>query len=174
MAPILSNARQQLNPVVTVGALLVAAIRAHEDVSAGTARSRAADLLHDVGIPDAQRRLDAYPHELSGGMAQRVCIALALAHNPVLIVADEPTHGLDVTIQRQVLDLMAVLVHDRDAAQLIATRELGIVAHYCTHVTVIKDGRIVESGPTVRMFASPQSDYTRGLVAAAKLAIEGV
>lgn len=166
IAHILPDAKSQLNPLVRVGDMMVAVLRTHEQATRSEARARAAALLDSVGISDPERRLGAYPHELSGGMAQRICIALALMHSPSLIVADEPTAGLDVTVQRQVLDLMAALVRDREAAQLIVTRDLGIVAHYCQQVAVIHEGRIVEVAPTVQLFDSPQHPYTKELLIA--------
>jgi len=166
IAHILPDAKSQLNPLVRVGDMMVAVLRTHEQATRDEARARATALLDSVGIADPERRLGAYPHELSGGMAQRICIALALMHSPSLIVADEPTAGLDVTVQRQVLDLMAALVRDREAAQLIVTRDLGIVAHYCQQVAVIHEGRIVEVAPTVQLFDSPQHPYTKALLIA--------
>lgn len=166
IAHILPDAKSQLNPLVRVGDMMVAVLRTHEKATRDEAKARAAALLASVGIADPERRLSAYPHELSGGMAQRICIALALMHSPSLIVADEPTAGLDVTVQRQVLDLMATLVRDREAAQLIVTRDLGIVAHYCQQVAVIHDGRIVEVAPTVQLFDSPEHPYTKELLIA--------
>ena len=166
IAHILPDAKSQLNPLVRVGDMMAAVLRTHEKANRDEARARAAALLASVGISDPERRLSAYPHELSGGMAQRICIALALMHSPSLIVADEPTAGLDVTVQRQVLDLMATLVRDREAAQLIVTRDLGIVAHYCQQVAVIHEGRIVEVAPTVQLFDSPEHPYTKELLIA--------
>jgi ABC-type dipeptide/oligopeptide/nickel transport system ATPase component len=172
IAPILPNAKRQLNPVVSVGDMVMAVIRAHRKDDSTSAQSESVRLIESVGIQDPERCLAAYPHELSGGMAQRVCIALALVHDPTLIVADEPTHGLDVTVQRQVLDLMARLVKQHHAAQLIVTRDLGIVAHYCSRIAVMQEGRIVETGPTVEVFESPTSSYTRALIEAARIGME--
>jgi ABC-type dipeptide/oligopeptide/nickel transport system ATPase component len=126
-------------------------------------------MLRAIGIGDAEHRLAAYPHELSGGMAQRVCLAMALVHRPQLIIADEPTAGLDVTVQRQVLDLMIRLCHESGAAQLLATRELGIVAHYCTRVAVLDEGSIVEIGPVRDVLTAPRHPVTRRLISAADL-----
>lgn len=168
LAPILPDAKSQLNPLLRVGDMMIAVLRTREKVSAADARARAASLLQTVGITDPARRLQAYPHELSGGMAQRVCIALALMHSPSVIVADEPTAGLDVTVQRQVLDLMIGLVRARDAAQLIVTRDLGIVAHYCGRVAVMQGGRIVEMAPTLQLFDSPAHPHTRELLRAVR------
>jgi peptide/nickel transport system permease protein len=168
IAPILPGAREQLNPVVKVGDMMVAVLRAHRRIGRQEARDLAARALTDVGIPDASRRLDAYPHELSGGMAQRVCIALALLHEPRLIIADEPTAGLDVTVTRQVLDLMADLRRERGTSQLMVTRDLAIVAQYCDRVAVLQDGRIVEDRPTREAFEEPHAAYTRRLIEAAR------
>lgn len=167
-AHILPNAKNRLNPVFTIGQLMTDVIRAHRTISKGEARERAVAALGQLGIPDPASRVDAYPHELSGGMAQRVCIAMALTHEPDLLVADEPTAGLDVTVQRQVLDHLASLVSDRGTAQIIATRDFGIVAHYCDWVAVMKDGQIVEAGPTQRVFQEPHSAYARDLLAAVR------
>jgi ABC-type dipeptide/oligopeptide/nickel transport system ATPase component len=168
IAHILPDAKSQLNPLLKIGDFMVAVVRTHAKSAKDQARERAIDLLRTVGITDPGRCLDAYPHELSGGMAQRVCIALALMHSPRVIIADEPTAGLDVTVQRQVLDLMAALVQERDAAQLIVTRDLGIVAHYCQWVAVMQKGRIVESASTLELFDSPQHPYTRELLSASR------
>jgi ABC-type dipeptide/oligopeptide/nickel transport system ATPase component len=170
IAHILPNAKVQLNPLVRIGDMMSAVVRAHQKVSQSEARQQAVALLNRVGIPDPERRLSAFPHELSGGMAQRVCIALALIHNPGLIIADEPTAGLDVTVQRQVLDIMADLVHQRQAAQLIVTRDLGIVAHYCQRVAVMRAGYIVEEAPVMELFDHPQHPYTQQILRAASAA----
>jgi ABC-type dipeptide/oligopeptide/nickel transport system ATPase component len=126
-------------------------------------------MLGAIGIGDAEHWLAAYPHELSGGMAQRVCLAIALVHRPPLIIADEPTAGLDVTVQRQVLDLMIELCHQSGAAQVLATRELGIVAHYCNRVAVLHEGLIVEMGSVRDVLLAPRHPVTRRLIAAADL-----
>jgi peptide/nickel transport system permease protein len=167
--PLLPNAKSQLNPLVRVGDLMVAHIRAHNRCSRREAHARAARMLGTIGIGDAEHWLAAYPHELSGGMAQRVCLAIALVHRPPLIVADEPTAGLDVTVQRQVLDLMIELCHQSGAAQILATRELGIVAHYCDRVAVLHEGLIVEMGSVRDVLLAPRHTVTRRLIAAAGL-----
>jgi peptide/nickel transport system permease protein len=169
IAPLLPNAKRQLNPLVRVGDLMVAHVRAHDRCSRQEAKRRATDMLRAIGIGDAEHRLAAYPHELSGGMAQRVCLAMALVHRPQLIIADEPTAGLDVTVQRQVLDLMIKLCHESGAAQVLATRELGIVAHYCNRVAVLDEGSIVEIGPVRDVLTAPRHPVTRRLIAAADL-----
>jgi peptide/nickel transport system permease protein len=167
--PLLPNAKSQLNPLVRVGDLMVAHIRAHCRCSRREANARAARMLGAIGIGDAEHWLAAYPHELSGGMAQRVCLAIALVHRPPLIIADEPTAGLDVTVQRQVLDLMIELCHQSGAAQVLATRELGIVAHYCNRVAVLHEGLIVEMGSVRDVLLAPRHAVTRRLIAAAGL-----
>jgi len=167
--PLLPNAKSQLNPLVRVGDLMVAHIRAHYQCSRREAHARAARMLGAIGIGDAEHWLAAYPHELSGGMAQRVCLAIALVHRPPLIIADEPTAGLDVTVQRQVLDLMIELCHQSGAAQVLATRELGIVAHYCNRVAVLHEGLIVEMGSVRDVLLAPRHTVTRRLIAAADL-----
>lgn len=169
IVPLLANAKNQLNPLVRIGDLMVAHIRAHSSCSRHVARQRAASMLGSIGLTDPERRLRAYPHELSGGMAQRVCIAISLIHRPALIAADEPTSGLDVTVQRQVLDLMMGLCEETGAAQILATRDLGIVAQYCRRVAVLHEGRIVETGPVEQVLVAPSHPATRALVAAARL-----
>lgn len=165
-SPILPNAKEQLSPVSRISDTMVLVYRAHTSASRKVALQKSVEALRTVGIPDPERRLGAYPHELSGGMAQRVCIAMSLMHAPRLLVADEPTSGLDVTVQRQVLDQLAAAARDRQAAQLLVTRDLGIVAHYCQRVAVMRGGRIVESGLTEEVFARPQHPYTRELLRA--------
>lgn len=173
IVPLLPNAKSQLNPLVRVGDLMVAHIRAHDRCSRQEARARAANMLRAIGIGDAEHRLSAYPHELSGGMAQRVCLAIALVHRPPLIIADEPTAGLDVTVQRQVLDLMIELCRESGAAQVLATRELGIIAHYCQRVAVLHEGAIVEMGPVREVLLNPRHPVTRQLIASADLRTVG-
>ncbi|HEV8530924.1 MAG TPA: ABC transporter ATP-binding protein, partial [Methylomirabilota bacterium] len=129
--------RKHLNPVATIGAQIANVVRAHGAVGHAEARARALKLLRMVGFPDPEARQTAYPHELSGGMCQRVIIAMALAHSPKLLMADEPTAGLDVTISLQVLDLMQGLVRDSNSSLLLVSRDLGVVAHYCQRVAVM-------------------------------------
>ena len=167
--PLLPNAKSQLNPLVRVGDLMLAHIRAHNRCSRHEAHARAVRMLGSIGIGDAEHWLTAYPYELSGGMAQRVCLAIALMHRPPLIIADEPTAGLDVTVQRQVLDLMMELCHQSGAAQVLATRELGIIAHYCDRVAVLHEGLIAEMGPVRDVLSAPRHAVTRRLIAAADL-----
>lgn len=161
------NSRAALEPVTRVGDQLVRLIRAHGSMDARAARARAIDILDAVGIPDPQARFQAYPHELSGGMAQRVVIAMALVNRPQLVIADEPTTGLDVTVQAQVLDLLQDLVRASGAAALIITHDLGIVAQYCDDMAVMFAGLIIERGRIADVLATPQHPYTRRLIAAA-------
>ena len=164
IAAILPNAKSQLNPLTTVGAMLTSALKAHEKIANKAALARAIELLEMVGISDPELRLGAYPHELSGGMAQRVCLALALMYRPRLLIADEPTAGLDVTIQRQVLDLTRNLARESGTARLVITGDFGIAAHYCDRVAVMQAGRIVEANQTEALFAEPRHPYTRHLL----------
>ena len=164
IAAILPNAKSQLNPLTSVGDMLRSALQAHEKISAKDAEVRAIELLEMVGIIDPAQRLKAFPHELSGGMAQRVCLAMALMYRPRLLIADEPTAGLDVTIQRQVLDLTRRLAEDAGTARLIITGDLGIAAHYCDTVAVMQAGRIVEIDETGRLFDTPRHPYTQHLL----------
>ncbi|MEQ9125161.1 MAG: ABC transporter ATP-binding protein, partial [Alphaproteobacteria bacterium] len=153
-----------LHPLFTVGDQLVEAIRAHAPVSRRAARDRAAALLEAVQIPSATARQDAYPHELSGGMRQRVAIAMALANDPGLVVADEPTTALDVTIQAEILDLLRGLSEGRGAAVLFISHDLGVVAELTDRIAVMYAGRIVETGPTAAVLERPTHPYTRALV----------
>lgn len=168
---IAQNPRAALEPVTRVGDQLVRLIRAHSSLDAKAARARAIEILEAVGIPDPQARYRAYPHELSGGMAQRVVIAMALVNQPQLVIADEPTTGLDVTVQAQVLDLLQQLVRAQGAAALIITHDLGIVAQYCDDMAIMFAGRVVERGPVAQVFADPQHPYTRRLIAASRARI---
>ena len=154
-----------LNPVFTAGAQIAEAVRAHRRMSGREARARATALLEEVGIPDPVRRLDDYPHQLSGGMRQRVMIAIALAAEPELLIADEPTTALDVTVQAQILELLDGLRSRRGMSVLLITHDLGVVAGRADHVAVIYAGQIVESAPTDRLFAAPAHPYTQGLFA---------
>ena len=165
------NPRAALEPVTRVGDQLVRLIRAHSSLSGPAARERAIEVLTAVGIPDPQARYRSYPHELSGGMAQRVVIAMALVNRPKLVIADEPTTGLDVTVQAQVLDLLQQRVRAQGAASLIITHDLGIVAQYCDDMAIMFAGRVVERGPVAAVFADPRHPYTQRLIAASRARI---
>jgi oligopeptide/dipeptide ABC transporter ATP-binding protein len=153
-----------LNPVLTIGRQLTEGLEIHMKMTPAQARARAAELLGMVGIPDAQRRLDQYPHHFSGGMRQRMMIAMALACNPSLILADEPTTALDVTIQAQILELMKDLSRRLGVAMLIITHNLGVVARYADRVNVMYAGRIIESSSATDLYAQPRHPYTLGLL----------
>jgi oligopeptide/dipeptide ABC transporter ATP-binding protein len=153
-----------LNPVYRVGAQITEMIRAHRDVSKREADDRAIELLRSVGIPNPERRVRHYPHEFSGGMRQRVMIAMALALEPDVLIADEPTTALDVTVQAQILRLLAGLQRDLGLGLLLITHDLGIVARVATKVSVMYAGEVVESAPTAELFANPRHPYTQGLL----------
>ena len=153
-----------LNPVLTVGKQIGETLRLHQGLSPRDAEKRAIEMLVLVGIPAPQRRVREYPHQLSGGMRQRVMIAMALACNPKLLIADEPTTALDVTIQAQILDLMRDLKSRLGSAIMLITHDLGVVAEMCQRVVVMYAGRKVEEGPVEEIFARPLHPYTRGLL----------
>ncbi len=153
-----------LNPVFTVGDQIVEAIRTHERVREKEALDRAVSMLELVGIPEARRRVRDYPHQLSGGMRQRVMIAMALACNPKLLIADEPTTALDVTIQAQILELLKDLRDRLEMSIMLITHDLGVVAEMADDVAVMYAGRVVERGPLADVFASPQHPYTEALL----------
>ena len=155
-----------LDPVFTVGYQIVEAIRAHRDLSRAAARRRAEELLALVAVPEPRRRLDAYPHQLSGGQRQRVMMALALAAEPKLLLADEPTTALDVTLQAQVLELLLSLRERLGLGILLVTHDLAVVASTCDRVVVMYCGEVVEEAPTEALFARPAHPYSRGLLAA--------
>jgi oligopeptide/dipeptide ABC transporter ATP-binding protein len=155
-----------LNPVFTIGMQVMEVILAHETVSRQAAHARAVEMLTEVGIPDAPARMDQYPHELSGGMRQRVMIAMALALTPALLIADEPTTALDVTIQAQILDLMLEMKARHEAsAVLLITHNLAVVAETCDRVAVMYGGKIQEVAPVGELFHAPLHPYTQGLLA---------
>ena len=153
-----------LNPVLTVGKQIGETLRLHQGMSKQQAEDRAVEMLKLVGIPEPQRRVKEYPHQLSGGMRQRVMIAIALACNPKLLIADEPTTALDVTIQAQILDLMRDLKHTVGAAIVIITHDLGVVAEVAERVIVMYAGRKVEEASVDRLFRNPRHPYTQGLL----------
>jgi peptide/nickel transport system ATP-binding protein len=155
-----------LNPVLTIGRQIGETLRLHEGLSAKQAEARAVEMLTLVGIPAPGRRVREYPHQLSGGMRQRVMIAMALACNPKLLIADEPTTALDVTIQAQILDLMRDLKRRLGSAIMLITHDLGVVAEMAQRVVVMYAGRKVEEAPVTEIFANPQHPYTRGLLGA--------
>ncbi len=152
-----------LNPIMSIGAQITESIREHEKTSKLQAREAAIDMLRRVGIPSPETRFDDYPHQLSGGMKQRAMIAMALVCRPLLLIADEPTTALDVTIQAQILELLAELQRELKMAVLLITHDLGVVAETCDRVAVMYAGKIVESAPVVSLFETPMHPYTHGL-----------
>ena len=155
-----------LNPVHSIGRQVAEPLRLHRGVSAAEARKQAIALLDRVGIPDAARRIDAYPHQFSGGQRQRITIAMALACGPDLLIADEPTTALDVTIQQQILDLISELVAERGMALILISHDLGVIAQNVDRMLVMYGGSVVESGPTDTVFARRMHPYSRGLFGA--------
>jgi peptide/nickel transport system ATP-binding protein len=166
IAMIFQQPQSSLNPVMKVGPQIAEALLVHRDIDQKGARKRSLELMDMVGIPDAKTRYDAYPHEMSGGMAQRVMIAIALACEPELLIADEPTTALDVTIQAQILDLMRVLQEETGTAIVLITHDLGVVAEMCDRAAVMYAGEIVEQADVRTLFADPKHPYTQGLIGA--------
>ncbi len=153
-----------LNPVYTVGFQIMEPLMLHQNLSSGEARKRAVEMLDVVGIPNASRRVEEYPHQLSGGQRQRAMIAMALACNPALLIADEPTTALDVTVQAQILDLMLNLKNEFGSSIMLITHDLGVIAETAQHVVVMYAGKVVEEAPVKPLFKDPQHPYTRGLL----------
>jgi ABC-type dipeptide/oligopeptide/nickel transport system ATPase component len=166
---VFQNPRTALHPLLTVERQMSNVIRAHSRISKSEQQERIRESLRLAGLPDHDRVARAYPHELSGGMAQRVVIATVLLSNPAVVIADEPTTGLDLTVQRQILDLLAELRERLGLAVLLITHDLGIVAQYCSSVLVMHDGLIVESGEMRHVLQRPQAEYTRRLISASQL-----
>jgi peptide/nickel transport system ATP-binding protein len=164
IAMIFQDPMTALTPVYTVGWQISEQLRAHQTLSKKAARDRSIELLAEVGIPNPDRRVDQYPHEFSGGMRQRVMIAMALSCNPKLLIADEPTTALDVTIQAQILELMKRLRRDHGSSILIITHDMGVVSDLAERVVVMYAGRVVEEGPKSAVFRDPQHPYTWGLL----------
>lgn len=154
-----------LNPLFTVGAQLVETIRQHLPLSKADARARAIQLLRDVGIPSPADRIDHYPHQFSGGMRQRVVIALALSASPKLIIADEPTTALDVSIQAQIISLLRRLCKEKQTAVMLVTHDMGVIAEAADRVAVLYAGRLIEVGPVEQVLHEPRHPYTQGLMA---------
>jgi oligopeptide/dipeptide ABC transporter ATP-binding protein len=164
MSMIFQEPMTALNPVFDVGWQVGEPLRVHQDMKTGASRRRAVELMQRVGIPSAEDRVDAYPHEFSGGMRQRAMIAMALACEPDLLVADEPTTSLDVTIEAQILDIIQELNEQRDMAVLLITHDLGVVAEICDRLAIMYAGRIVEYGDIETVFEDPRHPYTKGLL----------
>jgi peptide/nickel transport system ATP-binding protein len=164
MSMIFQDPMTSLNPVYTVGAQIIESIQVHERVDKATARRRAIELLKQVGIPNADTRVDNYPHEFSGGMRQRAMIAMALACNPDVLIADEPTTALDVTIQAQIIELIDRLKDEFNSAVILITHDLGVVADVADEIIVMYAGRVVERASTRDLFYDPQMPYTWGLL----------
>jgi peptide/nickel transport system ATP-binding protein len=166
VAMIFQDPASALNPVLTIRRQLCESLALHRDLSGGAVKAEARRLLDLVGIPDAARRLEAYPHEFSGGQVQRIMIAMALAGNPDLLIADEPTTALDATIQAQILELLATIRREMSMAMVLISHDLGVVAENCDRVAVMYAGRIVEEAPANQLFADPVHPYAQGLIGA--------
>lgn len=166
VAMIFQEPMTSLNPVLTIGRQVTEAMELHLKMDRSTAKKRAIEILHLVGIPDAQKRLDAYPHQFSGGMRQRVMIAMALSCNPRVLIADEPTTAVDVTIQAQLFEVMKDMTEKFGTSLIVITHNLGVVARYAQRVNVMYAGRVIERGMAQDIYCEPRHPYTRGLLAA--------
>ena len=164
IAMIFQDPMTSLNPVYKVGDQIIEAILIHQDIGKPSAKRRAIELLHQVGIPSAEARVDDFPHQFSGGMRQRAMIAMALANNPDILIADEPTTALDVTIQAQIIELIDKLKDEFNSAIILITHDLGVVAEIANEIVVMYAGRVVERAPTRQLFYDPQHPYTWGLL----------
>lgn len=165
MAMIFQEPMSSLNPCMKIEAQLIEAILLHNHISKAEARKRACAVLQSVGMPDPETTLKSYPHQLSGGMSQRVMIAMAMSCEPELLIADEPTTALDVTIQAQILELMVQIKKEKNTGILLITHDLGVVAQMCSQVVVMYAGRIVEEASVIELFSNPKHPYTKGLIA---------
>jgi oligopeptide/dipeptide ABC transporter ATP-binding protein len=166
IAMIFQDPMTSLNPTLTIGTQLTETVRRHEGLSRNAAKVRAAELLHEVGIPNPKQRLDDYPHRLSGGMRQRVMIAIAISCDPALLIADEPTTALDVTVQAQILDLLEDLEQEHRMAMIIITHDMGVIAEAADDVLVMYAGQVVEQAPVLELFDHPEHPYTEALLGA--------
>jgi oligopeptide/dipeptide ABC transporter ATP-binding protein len=166
IAMIVANPRSELNPILTVGQQIVTVLRHHKGLSRPKAEAEALAMLKAVHIPDAERRMNSYAHELSGGMAQRIVIAIALCCGPDFVISDDATSGLDVTVQNQVLSLVADMVREKSASALFITRDITIAAHFCTRIVILYRGEMVETATTADFFDRPAHPYSLSLMAA--------
>jgi oligopeptide/dipeptide ABC transporter ATP-binding protein len=173
IAMVFQEPMTSLNPVFKIGDQVAESIRIHKGLSKKEAWKRAGEMLELVAIPDPVKRLDDYPHQLSGGMRQRVMIAIALSCDPELLIADEPTTALDVTIQAQIMELLGALQKKLGLAVLLITHDLGVVAEFCERIVVMYTGRVVEEAPVKQLFANPSHPYTRGLLKSLPSIVEG-
>tara|TARA_Y100001970_G_C14171765_1_gene824567 strand:+ start:366 stop:1355 length:990 start_codon:yes stop_codon:yes gene_type:complete len=164
LSMIVQSPLTSLDPLSRIGKQLIRIQQEHQEINKSKAFITAVEMLKIVGIPDPERRMNAWPHELSGGMAQRILIAMALINKPSMLIADEPTTGLDVTVQAQILDLLKDLVKERRMASIIITHDLGVIAHYCSRMIVMFAGCIVETGTVESVFTNPSHPYTQALI----------
>ena len=161
---VFQDPQTSLDPVFTIGYQIMEALTVHNELTRRQARDRAVELLRQVGIPSPEERLNDYPHQFSGGMRQRVVISIAMASNPALIIADEPSTALDVTVQAQVLTLMRKLVREKGTSMILITHDIALVGQFCDTICVMYAGRMVETGPKQRVIQDPLHPYTRGLI----------